>query len=60
MRYQPLDSTEKNSYVAPGWTEKELRKMTKYYSRLGWLGNVCTYDEYDYLRHDPGQKELAI
>ena len=31
MRYQPLDATEKNAYVAPGWTDYELRKMGRYY-----------------------------
>jgi hypothetical protein len=51
-RYQPLDSLDKNSYVADGWTETELRKMMKYYYRLGWIGNVCSYDDFDYLKHD--------
>jgi hypothetical protein len=51
-RYQPLDALEKNSYVAPNWTEKELRKMMKYYYRLGWIGNVCSYEDFDYLKHD--------
>jgi hypothetical protein len=51
-RYQPLDALQKNSYVAPGWTEAELRKTMKYYYRLGWLGNVCTYADFDYLKHD--------
>ena len=45
MRYQPLDAKKKNSYVAPGWTEKELRKMSRYYSRLNWLEQI-PYSEY--------------
>ncbi len=45
MRYQPLDATEKNKHLAPGWTEKEMRKMMKYYSRLVWLGKI-PYDEF--------------
>ena len=57
-RYQPLDAMERNSYVAPGWTEKELRKMMKYYYRLGWLGNACTYEEFDYLKYDKAQGVL--
>lgn len=57
-RYQPLDCLEKNSYVAPGWTEAELRKMMKYYYRLGWVGNVCTYEEFDYLKYDKRQGQL--
>ena len=31
MRYQPLNATEKNAYVAPDWTDYELRKMTRYF-----------------------------
>lgn len=59
-RYQPLDAVEKNSYVAPGWTEKELRKMMKYYYRLGWIGNVCSYEDFDYLKYDKAQQVLQI
>ena len=51
-RYQPLDALTKNSFVDQAWTEKELRKMMKYYYRLGWLGNACTYEDFDYLKHD--------
>ncbi len=57
-RYQPLDALTKNSYIAPNWTEKELRKMMKYYYRLSWIGNVCTYEKFDYLKHDDQQTEL--
>lgn len=49
MRYQPLDATEKNSYVDPNWTELELRNMTRYYSRLNWHGHF-SYEQY---RHYP-------
>jgi len=59
-RYQPLDCLSKNSYVAPGWTEKELRKMMKYYYRLGWLGNACTYEDFDYLKYDKTQGMLEL
>jgi len=38
QRYQPLDALEKNAYVAPGWTEYELRKIVRYYyKRRFWL-----------------------
>lgn len=46
MRYQPLDCIEKNSFVGEGWTERELANMTRYYSRLAWLGNACSYENY--------------
>jgi hypothetical protein len=45
MRYQPLDATEKNSYVAPGWTERELNDMGRYYNRLAWLKHI-PFEEY--------------
>jgi len=45
MRYQPLDSLAKNSYVAEGWTETLLRAVMRYYSRLVWLGHV-SFEEY--------------
>ncbi len=57
MRYQPLDATEKNAYVADGWTEKELRKMMKYYSRLSWLEHI-PYGDFDYLKYDKAQGVL--
>lgn len=40
MRFQPLDSLDKNAYVAPGWTDFELRRMMKYYSQLRYLDRV--------------------
>jgi hypothetical protein len=59
-RYQPLDAIKKNSYIAPGWTEAELRKTMKYYYRLGWIGNVCTYADFDYLKHNDLQGALSL
>lgn len=34
MRYQPWDSTKKNSYVAPNWTHRELRRYMLYWSHM--------------------------
>jgi len=34
MRYQPWDATRKNSYVAPNWTHRELRRYMIYWSRM--------------------------
>jgi len=45
MRYQPLDTTKKNSYLEPSWTEKKMRKMVEYYSRLRWFESI-PYDEF--------------
>lgn len=46
MRYQPLDTLTKNSYVAPGWTEKQLRKVSQYYNRLRW-NEFIPFDEFE-------------
>lgn len=51
MRYQPLDSVQKNSYVGPNWTQRELNKMMRYYSRLRFLEHV-SYDEFEYTRDE--------
>lgn len=40
MRYQPLDAKVRNDYVSPGWTERELRRFARYWSRLRWLGGI--------------------
>ncbi len=46
MRYQPLDALRKDEHVAPAWTARELRRMTRYYSRLRWLEHI-PYRDYD-------------
>ena len=45
MRYQPLATVVKNSFVAPNWTDLELKNMTRYYSRLLELGFI-PWEEY--------------
>ena len=40
MRYQPLDSHRRNEYIAPAWTDQELKRYMRYWSRLHWLGHV--------------------
>jgi hypothetical protein len=45
MRYQPLDTPEKNSYRNPEWSQYEFKRMMRYYSRLNYLGHIpfCEY-----------------
>lgn len=45
MRYQPLDAIVKDSYVAEGWTDRELRDMARYYFRQAWLSHI-PYEQY--------------
>lgn len=45
MRYQPLNSDIKNGYVENGWSDIELKRMTRYFSKLRWLEHI-PYSEY--------------
>lgn len=45
MRYQPVDSEKRNGYVAPEWTEKELKTYMRYWSKQRWLASV-PFEEY--------------
>jgi hypothetical protein len=49
MRYQPLDVLEKNSYVAPNWTEAELARYMRYWSRLRFFRAV-PFEDFDNSR----------
>lgn len=40
MRYQPLDSKQKNKYIALGWTHRELQRYVRYWSNLRYLSAV--------------------
>lgn len=45
MRYQPLTSVKRNSYIHPNWTEYELKAFMRYWSRQRFLRPV-PFDEY--------------
>lgn len=40
MRYQPLDSTLKNSYLDKNWTEDELNRTCRYWARQNYLEHI--------------------
>ena len=40
MRYQPIDTKKKNSYVGDNWTDAELKRYMRYWSRQVWLGHI--------------------
>lgn len=46
MRYQPLDALKRNEYVAPGWTDRELKRFVRYWSNLNRLGAI-PFDEFE-------------
>lgn len=49
MRYQPLDVEKRNGYVASGWTDAELKRFMRYWSRQCWLASV-PFEEYRGVR----------
>lgn len=59
MRYQPLDVTRRNGYLSPNWTEREMRRVCHYYSRLRWLEHI-PFAEYERrLRNERQNETLA-
>lgn len=40
MRFQPLNSQMKNSFVEEGWTKKQLEDTERYYARLRYLEHI--------------------
>lgn len=46
MRYNPLDTLERDRYVAEGWTDRQLTRMMRYWSRLQYTGGV-PFEEFD-------------
>jgi len=45
MRYNPLDSLVRDSYVGPNWTDRELTRFMRYWSNLRWFRHV-PFDEF--------------
>ena len=46
MRYQPLDSVEKNNYAADGWTDRLLKDVVRFYYKNSEFGNM-PFSEYN-------------
>lgn len=40
MRYQPLKAMVKNSFVGPGWTDRELKRYVRYWSNTAHVGSI--------------------
>jgi len=49
MRYQPLDTPKRNAYVGENWTDAELKRYMRYWSRQVWLGHI-PFEEYTHER----------
>lgn len=60
MRFQPLDTLRKNSYVDPAWDEARLRRFVRYWSRQAFLSGV-PYAEYVHCaRSMRGNRQLPF
>jgi hypothetical protein len=46
MRYQPLDALHKDRYIGDNWTELDVKRVQRYYSKLNFLGHV-PFEEYN-------------
>lgn len=46
MCYNPLDTLDRDIYLAPGWDKNELKKMMRYYSRLRFF-RAIPYADFD-------------
>lgn len=40
MRYQPIDTLRKNSYVSPNWTNSELVRYMRYWQNLRYTSRI--------------------
>lgn len=49
MRYQSLDAKKKNDYLDANWTETEMLKTMKYYSRLVYYEHI-KYENFNYIK----------
>lgn len=47
MRYNPLNTLRRDSYIAPGWTDRDLRRFMSYWSMLVRFRGI-PFDEYIY------------
>lgn len=45
MRYQPLDTLRRNTYLHPNWDAQLLTDFCRYWNRQAWLGGI-TFEQY--------------
>ena len=50
MRYQPIDCKKKNDYIGAGWTNKELKRYMRYWSRLIFFKRIKNIDFKDFVK----------
>lgn len=50
MRYQPINCKKKNDFVGGNWTDKELKRYMRYWSRLIFFRNKCKIQFKEFTR----------
>lgn len=45
MRYKPLDWLDKAEYIAPSWTDEDVKDFSQYFN-MPVVWNQMTYDEF--------------
>ncbi|MCL0048394.1 hypothetical protein M1N20_02980 [Dehalococcoidia bacterium] len=40
QRYNPLNALQRDTYVSPNWTDRELKRFMRYWSRQRWLEHI--------------------
>ena len=54
MRFQPLDSLKKDSFLSKNWDAHSMARVIKYYSKLNFLGHI-PFEDYVHNNSDiPG------
>lgn len=46
MRFNPLDALQRDQYVGPAWTDRELSRYLRYWSNKRWFGSI-PFDEFN-------------
>jgi hypothetical protein len=61
MRYKPLDWLDKAEYIAPSWTDEDIKDFSQYFN-MPVVWNQMTYDEFKDERNNFNiiRKELRI
>lgn len=49
MRYNPLDTLQRDSYVGPSWTDSELTRFVRYWANLRWFRAV-PFERFDRVK----------
>jgi len=64
MRYNPMDTLQRDSYVGPNWTNRELTRYMRYWANLRYTEAV-PFDDFDLgkwrrKKHDARQIRMSL